>query len=241
MFDFSGKATPDSDAGAAGTAGDVGALTGDAGGILGALGGIMKSTGLSGVGAGLGGIGNFVQGASEIAQGQVAGGLGDLGASVTNFASMFGGSTLGEGAMSGLGIAGGAMQFLGHGAEALQHTDQIDAGYQNNQFWTEAGNATLGGANALAALDPTGVASLYVAGTQMALDGIGTVAGWINPDWGFSAGSAIGGAEHLIFDSGQALAAGASKAWDATSDFASSAVDSIGSAASSAWDTVTSW
>jgi hypothetical protein len=240
MFDFSGKATPDSDAGAAGTAGDVGALTGDAGGILGALGGIMKSTGLSGVGAGLGGIGNFVQGASEIAQGQVAGGLGDLGASVTNFASMFGGSTLGEGAMSGLGIAGGAMQFLGHGAEALQHTDQIDAGYQNNQFWTESGNATLGAANAVAAaLGPE--AQLYVGAVQGGLDLAGDVAGWINPDWKFTAGSAVGGAEHLAYDSARWVGNEASEVGSSLLHGAEDVGSTIASGASSAWDTVSSW
>jgi hypothetical protein len=239
MFNF-GKATPDAPSSTAATVGQGGTILGDAAGLLGPIAQVFGRLGgangpAGAVGGGIGAVGNFLLGASEMQQGQMAGGAGDMIASAANLATAMGATG------PGAGLIGGGAQFIGHGIEALQHTDQIDAGYQNNQFWSEAGNATLGGANALAALDPTGVSSLYVAGTQMALDGIGTVAGWINPDWGFSAGSAIGGAEHLIFDSGQALAAGASQAWDATSDFAGSAVDSIGSAASSAWDTVSSW
>jgi hypothetical protein len=265
MWDFSGKATPDSDAGAAGTAGDVGAAVGDAGGILGALGAGARffgsalpgagmfgpraaaSPGMSEAGAGMSAVGNFVQGASEIAQGQVWGGLGDIGASVTNAAAYFGSDTLSEGAGKGLGIAGGVMQAVGHEAEALQHTDQIDKGYQNNQFWTEQGNATLGAANAVASyLGPE--AQLYVGAVQGGLDLAGDIAGMINPDWKFTAGSAIGGAEHAIYDGvrwagneasqlGSEAMAGLSNVGSGIADAAGSAVNSVENFAGSAVDT----
>ena len=136
-------------------------------------------------------------------------------------------------ATPGLGVAAGAMQALGHGYEAYTHIDEIDKGYQNNQFWTETGNATLGAANAIAALDPTGISSLYVGGTQMALDGIGALSGWIGgEDYRVSAGSAIGAAEHLVFDGGQALASGVMSAGSAIGGAVSDGVGAVGSAIS---------
>lgn len=225
MFNF-GKQNPNAPRTAADSANSAGTMIGDITGVIG--------SGMGGVGgAGVGGTGSFIGntmlGISEIASGQVAGGLGDLGAGVMGGVGMLNPEMASE--MPGLGVAAGSMQAIGHGIEAARHVDEIDGGYQNNQFWTETGNATLGAANAIAALDPTGISSLYVGGTQALLDGAGWLSGTLlGEDYRFSAGSAVGALEHGIFDTGQAIGEGAMALGSG-----------IGNAASGAWNAVSDW
>jgi hypothetical protein len=225
MFDF-GKANPNPERTGTDTVNTGGTLMGDILGPVSTLFGMGKvGSGAGAAGYGGAALGNFMLGASEIAAGQYAGGLGDMGASVMNTVGMLNPELAAS--TPGLGVAAGGMQMIGHGIEAAKHVDEIDKGYQNNQFWTETGNATLGGANALAALDPTGISSLYVGGTQLALDGVGALSGAIfGEDYRFSAGSAIGAAEHAVFDTGQAIGQGAM---------------AVGGALSDGYDAVMSW
>lgn len=201
MFNF-GKQNPNADRGVADETGLAGTLIGD---LTGGIGGLMTHGGNK-AGGGLmgnagGAVGNIMLGVSELSQGQWGGGTGDLVSGLLNGAAMIPGAAN----IPGLGIAAGAASAIGHGVEAARHIDEIDGGYQNNQFWTEAGWATVGGLNAVAAADPTGVASAAVGLGTFALDGIGALAGMIGgEDYRFSAGSAIGAAEHLIYDGGRA-------------------------------------
>jgi hypothetical protein len=230
MFNF-GKQNPNAPRGAADTANTAGTLIGDTTGVIGGLMGGASGAGFGGTGSF---IGNTMLGLSEISQGQWAGGLGDLGAGIMGGVGMLNPAMAAD--MPGLGVAAGGMQAVGHGIEAARHVDEIDGGYQNNQFWTETGSATLGAASAIAALDPTGISSLYVGGTQLALDGLGSLSGWaLGDDYRFTAGSAVGALEHGLFDTGQAIASGGMAAYDwATDGGPSRALDSVGSGMSSA-------
>ncbi len=212
MFNF-GKAEPDAPRTTSDTVGDAGGLLGDVSGIIENVGEIGKvSNPMVEAGGSVGFVGDFMAGASELSQGKYGAALGDLGASAAGLADVM--SPEGEGPF---GEIGGVAQMLGHGAEAARHTDEIDAGYQNNQFWTETGAATLGGVNALAASDP--IASLYVHGGEALLDGAGMIAGAIGGnDYRFNAASVVGGAEHLAFDTGQAIGQGASSLWHSMTD-----------------------
>lgn len=225
MFNF-GKQNPNAQRGAADTANTAGTLIGDTTGFIGGLMGGVPGAGVAGTG---GFIGNTMLGLSEIASGQWAGGLGDLGAGIMGGVGMLNPEMAAS--MPGLGVAAGSMQAIGHGIEAARHIDEIDGGYQNNQFWTETGSATLGALSAAAALDPTGVSSLYVGGTQLALDGIGALSGWaLGEDYRFTAGSAVGALEHGLFDTGQAIASGGMAAYDwATNGGPGRAMDAVGS------------
>jgi hypothetical protein len=226
MFNF-GRQNPNPTRGTADETGLAGTLIGD---LTGGIGGFMthggNSAGGNMMGAAGGAVGNIMLGVSEISQGQYAGGIGDLASGVLNGAQMIPGLSN----MPGIGIAAGAASAVGHGIEAARHVDEIDGGYQNNQFWTEAGWATVGAANAIAAADPTGLASLYVGGTTFALDGLGALSGMVlGEDYRFSAGSAIGALEHGVFDTGQAIAAGAVGAYDwATSGGPGRALGAVG-------------
>jgi len=229
MFNF-GKATPDEARTNNDRMGEAGLLMADvadlgkghAGGVAGALGNTML--GISEMRDG-----NYFSGASNM----VVGALNGVQAINPQLAA----------SMPGLGVAAGAANAIGYGAEAMRHTDQIDGGYQNNEFWQNAGWSTIGGLQSVAALDPTGISSLYVNGGTLALDGIGSLAGLINEDWRFDAGSAVGAAEHLVFDTGQAIgqgamwagehiADGASRAWSGAKNLASTVGTGIGNAAS---------
>ena len=217
MFDF-GKANPTTDQSTADKVGNAGTLISDAGSVLPAP-----------VGGGAGFIGNMMVGASELSQGEISAGIGDLGAGVLGGAAAI--PAIAQ-HVPGLGVAAGLSAAIGHAGEAMKHTDEINKGYRNNQFWTEAGWATMGGLNAAAALDPTGTSSLVVGGAGLLLDGLGTVAGAIGgQDYAFDAGSVVGGAEHLAFDTGQAIASGASSALHGAEHIASDA----GGAISNGW------
>jgi len=232
MFNF-GKQNPNPTRGTADETGLGGTLIGD---LTGGIGGFMTHAGNKGggntMGAAGGAIGNIMLGVSEISQGQYAGGAGDLLSGVLNGAQLIPGAAN----YPGIGIAAGAASAVGHGIEAARHVDEIDGGYQNNQFWTEAGWSTIGAANAIAAADPTGLASLYVGGTTFALDGLGALSGAVlGEDYRFSAGSAVGALEHGAFDTGQAIAAGGMAAYDwATDGGPGRALDSVGSGLSTA-------
>ncbi|MCE9574194.1 MAG: hypothetical protein K8W52_13690 [Deltaproteobacteria bacterium] len=127
------------------------------------------------------------------------------------------GATVGK-ALPFLGAAIGGGQAAYHGYEMMQHTDQAQGSYANNEFYTEMGEATLGGAGAAASFCPP--AALYLGAGELALNGLGALSGAVlGDDYSFSAGSVVGGIEHGVADAGAA----------------------IGGAASSAWDTVTSW
>ena len=101
-------------------------------------------------------------------------------------------------AMPFVGAGIGAAQFGYHGYEAYQHRDEINGGYADNEFWKNTGEATLGGAGAIASFCPP--AALYLGAGELALNTVGGIAGAINPKYGFSAGSAVGAAEHLAYD-----------------------------------------
>lgn len=117
-----------------------------------------------------------------------------------------------------VGAALGGGQAAYHGYEMMQHTDQAQGSYANNEFYTEMGEATLGAGGAVASFCPP--AALYLGAGELALNGLGALSGAVlGDDYSFSAGSVVGGIEHGIADAGAA----------------------IGGAASSAWDTVTSW
>ena len=249
MFNF-GEQNPSAPRTTADTVGTAGTLIGDWGGALNAAATVEHNAGMAGqVGSGAGFVGNVMLGMSELAQGQYAGGLGDIGAGVMSGVGYLNPELAAS--TPGLGVAAGAMTAVGHGVEAYRHRDEIDGGYQNNQFWTETGYATFGAANALAALDPTGIASLYVGGTQLALDGLGALSGAVlGEDYRFTSGSAVGAAEHLAFDSGQWLAqegmqAGhwvgenAPRAWNAATSAVGNAATAVGNTASNAWNGAT--
>jgi hypothetical protein len=116
----------------------------------------------------------------------------------------------------GMGIGLGQAGY--HGYEMMQHTDQSDGSYSNNEFYTEMGEATLGGAGAVASFCPP--AALYLAGGELALNGLGAASGAIfGDDYSFSAGSVVGGIEHGVHDAAVGIGQGASAAWDAASDW----------------------
>lgn len=232
MFNF-GKATPTEETTNNDRVGQAGLLMGDVGALF------------KGHGGGVGGfLGNTMLGVSEMRDGNYFAGASNVVGGMLNGVQAI--SPRLAASMPGLGVAAGAANMIGYGAEAARHIDQIDGGYQNNEFWQNAGWSTIGGLNAAAALDPTGISSLYVGGGTLALDGIGALAGWINPEWGFDAGSAVGAAEHLVFDTGQAIgqgamwagehiADGASAAWSGAKNLASNVGTGVGNAARNVW------
>ena len=218
MFNF-GKANPDSEPTTTDQVGNAGLLMAD----------VAAVAGSSHAATGAGFIGNTMLGASELSSGNIGGGLGDLGAGVLGAANAV--PAISQ-HIPGLGVAAGLASAAGHSAEAWKHRDEINKGYQNNQFWSEAGWATMGGLNAAAALDPTGTSSLVVGGGELLLDGLGAAAGAIGgQDYAFNAGSVVGGAEHLAFDTGQAIASGAVSAYHG----AEHALSGAGSAISNGW------
>ena len=203
VFDF-GKANPNARQEEVDVPDVAGSLAGDVGGLLEY--GAHATTGTR-AGAGMGFAGDLLVGASEFAHGERAAGLGDMAAGVLTGAAAVPALTK---RIPGLGVAAGLSTAVGHGVEAARHVDEIDKGYQNNQFWTNAGDATLGVADAAAALDPTGVSGMAVGATELALDGAGALSGALfGNDYRFTAGSAVGAGEHMLFDTGQAIAQGA--------------------------------
>jgi len=152
-----------------------------------------------------------------------------------------------------VGAALGTGQALYHGNEMLKHTDQADGGYANNQFYTEMGEATLGGAGAVASFCPA--ASLYLGAGELAVNGLGWASGKLFGDeYGFSAGSVVGAAEHGVKDAAQwvgnggvqrtagaaydAVSGAAGTAYDAASGAASTAVNAVSDTASTAYNAV---
>jgi hypothetical protein len=135
-------------------------------------------------------------------------------------------------------ILGGAGEAVGGISTAMEHTDQIDGGYMGNKFWGGVGDATIGGLRAgLGSWCPA--AGAYIEGGVALLDGIGSIAGMINPDWNFDAGDAVGFAAHGVTDGVKYLAENGGEIVDsiggalgdaggAVADFAGGAVDSIG-------------
>ena len=201
MFDFFGQANPYTDRQASDRVNTAGTLIGDAGSTGGALASVRNmSPGTAGAASGVGFVGGFLNGASELAQGKIGAGLGDLGAAAMSGVGFLNPEMAAD--VPGLGVAAGAMTAVGHGYEAYQARGEIDKGYQNNNFWTESGNATLGAAGAAASFCPP--AALYLGAGQLALDGAGALAGAIGGEkYRFSAGSVVGGAEHLAYDTAQ--------------------------------------
>lgn len=198
--------------------GTLSTLSSDTAGVGSALATVAHDSGGGVLNNAVGGAAGIMLGASEMAQGNWAAGLGDAGQGLLTGASAIAPN------VPGLGVAAGLAGVAGHGAAAWQHRDEIDGGYQNNQFWNEAGYTTLAGLNAAAALDPTGISSLYVGAGSLALDGLGALSGAVlGDDYRFNAGSAVGAAEHLVFDTGQAIGQGAMAAGGAIADGASSA------------------
>ncbi|MCE9573427.1 MAG: hypothetical protein K8W52_09735 [Deltaproteobacteria bacterium] len=217
MFDFFDYATPPKSMNPVTTGAGIAS---DGGSVISALGRMGQVEGGGPIGNAIGAVSNTVTGISEMLHGDYAAGAGDIGSGIfKGLNAANGAGLLNMGAMApGLGILAGGAQAVGHGVEAYNHRDQMDAGYLNNQFWTESGKATWGAASAIAAADPTGIASLYVGGSKLALDGLGALSGLagegINAvagthlDLGFNAGSAVGAAEHLIYDGGRAAVNG---------------------------------
>jgi hypothetical protein len=219
MFDFFGDATPAKSTNPVTTGASVGS---DTGSVVSALGRMNDAPGIGMIGNTIGAVSNTVTGVSELLHGDYAAGLGDIGSGLFKGMSAANASGLLNLGAAGpfMGALAGTSQAIGHGIEASRHTDQIDAGYQNNQFWTESGKATWGAASALASANP--VAGLYVGGAKLGLDLLGGASGLIGDginavagthlDTGFSAGSVVGGIEHLAYDGGRAAVNGVTSA-----------------------------
>jgi hypothetical protein len=171
-----------------------------------------KDSGLPEVGGAIGAIGtqagNFAGAAKEAGKiGKGTGGLlGAAGNFTSGFGKLMGGEEVGQGFLEMIGgvadvaatetknpwvgAAGPALRGASAGVTMYQNRDQcgIDAPMADNKCYSAMGDAVFAGLEV----------AYPVAGTlaKWGLDGVGALAGWIDEDYGFSSGSAVGGAIH---------------------------------------------
>jgi hypothetical protein len=178
---------------------EVGSLVGDTAGVLDAAGDLGKN--VPDVGP-LGDVADLVSGAGKLLNWDENGkwdpnhgGWGDI---------VNGGVGLAEGPLKmapGIGPAiGGTAQALANGYQAYtkfdamsQETDPVKKAALEREAWGSTGDATIGALHAgLGSWCP--VAEMYIAGGELALDGLGTAAGWAGgKDAKFGAGDVVGG------------------------------------------------
>lgn len=178
---------------------EIGSVVGDTAGVLDAAGDLGKN--VPDVGP-MGDIADIVSGAGKVLHWDEQGnwdpnhgGWGDI---VAGGAGLITDATKGS---PGVGAAiGGTAQALANGYQAYtkfdalsRETDPARRAALEHDAWGSAGDATIGALHAgLGSWCP--VAEMYISAGELALDGLGTAAGWIGgEDAKFGAGDVVGG------------------------------------------------